>query len=90
MLLSSARRVCSMMVSARWGSHTELGRRGAVAVAGQLAQDDSFVARLLVKRRVPVNSSQTDNGRRPTSTRIAAARLRRACSGPLPSPRGRS
>jgi hypothetical protein len=35
----------------------ELAGRGADAVAGQLAQDDSFVGELVVKGRVPVSSS---------------------------------
>ncbi|MBB5936393.1 hypothetical protein FHS42_003468 [Streptomyces zagrosensis] len=35
----------------------ELAGRGADAVAGQLTQEGSFVARLVVKGRVPVSSS---------------------------------
>lgn len=35
----------------------ELRGRGADPVASQLAQDDSFVARWVVKGRVPVSSS---------------------------------
>jgi hypothetical protein len=35
----------------------ELAGRRADAVAGELAQDDSFVARWVVKGRVPVSSS---------------------------------
>lgn len=35
----------------------ELAGRAADAVAGQLAQDDSFVGKLVVKGRVPVSSS---------------------------------
>jgi hypothetical protein len=35
----------------------ELGGRGADAIAGQLAQGDSFVGELVVKGRVPVSSS---------------------------------